>query len=383
MSPSGLNMSRRIRRTPYTDKVEAAGVRGFSVVNHMLLPKAFQRSVEEDYWHLREHVQMWDVSCQRQVEISGPDAARLVQRMTPRDICKARIGQCLYIPLVDETGGMINDPVLLKLAEDRFWLSIADSDVLLWAKGLAIGAGLDATVDEPDVSPLALQGPKAEDLLATLFGEEIRSIRFFRFGWIDFQGTRQVVARSGFSKQGGFEIYLNDGSLGGALWDLLWEAGQTFNIMPGCPNLIERIEGGLLSYGNEMTQENNPLECGLGHYCALDGSVDFIGRNALQEIRNRGIDRVIRGVAFGGPPCPPCGKPWPVLVGNDEQRQVGQITSAAYSPRLKANVGLSMIAKDCWMAGQKVKVVSADGKIRDGIVTDLPFDIPADLFTTG
>lgn len=383
MSNSGLNMSRRIRRTPYTDNVEAAGVRGFSVVNHMLLPKAYQRSVEEDYWHLRKHVQLWDVSCQRQVEITGPDAAGLVQRMTPRDIGSSRVGQCLYIPLVDETGGMINDPVLLKLAEDRFWLSIADSDVLLWAKGLAIGGNLNVQVDEPDVSPLALQGPRAEDLMAALFGEEIRSIRFFRFGWVDFQGTKQLVARSGFSKQGGFEIYLDDSALGGALWDSIWEAGQAFDISPGCPNLIERIEGGLLSYGNEMTRDNNPLECGLGTYCQLDGSVDFVGLNALQEIRNRGIDRMIRGVAFGGPPCPPCGKPWPVMVAGGKQQQVGRITSAAYSPRLKTNIGLSMIDRNYWTAGQKVEVLSADGRNRDGVVVELPFDNAAGSSTPG
>ena len=193
-------MSRRIRRSPYTDRVEARGVRGFSVVNHMLLPKAFSRSVEEDYWHLREHVQIWDVATQRQVEITGPDAAPLVQWMTPRGLGKAEIGQCLYVPLVDGQGGMINDPVLLKLADDHFWLSIADSDVLLWAKGLAMGNRFEVEVREPDVSPLAVQGPKAEDLLAKLFGEQVRDIGFFKFGWIDFLGTRQLIARSGYSR---------------------------------------------------------------------------------------------------------------------------------------------------------------------------------------
>lgn len=209
-------------------------MRGFSVVDHMLLPKAFARSVEEDYWHLREHAQIWDVSCQRQVEIGGKDAARLVQWMTPRDIAKARVGQCFYVPLVDETGGMINDPILLKLAEDRFWLSIADSDVLLWAKGLALGAGMAVSVEEPDVSPLAVQGPRAEDLMAAVFGEEIRAVKFFRFAEFEFRGTTQIIARSGYSKQGGFEIYLNGGALGPALWDSIWEAGQAFDIAPGC-----------------------------------------------------------------------------------------------------------------------------------------------------
>lgn len=367
---SGLNMSRRIRRTPYTDKVEQHGVRGFSVVNHMLLPKAFAPTVEEDYWHLRQHVQIWDVSCQRQVELEGPDAARLAQWMTPRDLSRATVGQCLYVPLVDETGGMINDPVLIKLAEDRYWLSIADSDVLLWAKGLALGKGMNVRVREPDVSPLAIQGPKAEDLLVRLFGEHIRQIGFFRFGWISFAGTRQLIARSGYSKQGGFEIYLEGGHLGSALWDAIWETGQDFNITPGCPNLIERIEGGLMSYGNEFTRDDNPLECGLGKLCKLDGSIDFIGRSALQAIARDGVSRQMRGVVFGEDKAPVCGKPWPVRAGG---RQVGQITSGVWSPRLERNVGLSMIDRDFWDPGQPVTVDCLDGIARNGEISALPF----------
>ena len=374
MSSDGLNMSRRIRRTPYTDSVEACGVRGFSVVNHMLLPKAFETSVEEDYWHLREHVQIWDVSCQRQVEIKGSDAMRLVQWMTPRDISKANIGDCLYVPLVDQDGGMVNDPVLLKIADNHYWLSIADSDVLLWAKGLALGASMDVAIDEPDVSPLAVQGPKAEDLMADIFGEEIRKIGFFKYSRFDFQGTSQVIARSGYSKQGGFEIYLDDSSLGKALWETIWVAGQKYNIKPGCPNLIERIEGGLLSYGNEMTRQNNPLECGLDEYCDLEGGKDFIGRIALQKIAETGVQRVIRGVKFDGVKCSTCAKPWPVMVEESDGRiQVGQITSAAYSPRLKMNVGVSMIERGYWDAGLPVTVLSADGLERQGEVVIMPF----------
>ncbi len=366
----GLNMSRRIRRTPYTDRVEQAGVRGFSVVNHMLLPKAFQPGVEDDYWHLREHVQLWDVSCQRQVQVSGPDAAALVQWMTPRNVGKAKISDCLYLPILDDQAGLINDPVLLKLAEDRFWLSIADSDVLLYAMGLAVGRGLDVHISEPDVSPLAVQGPKAEELLTSLFGGHVRDIGFFKFGWIEFQGTRQLIARSGYSRQGGFEIYLEGSNLGTDLWDAVWDAGQPMNIRAGCPNLIERIEAGLLSYGNEMTRENNPLEISLGKYCTLDGSIDYIGRKALQEISAAGVAREIRGVSFGGGPCPTCSKPWPVVA---DGRQIGMITSAIWSPRLKSNVGQSMIDRGYWDAGQPVTVLSQDGKVRNGEVSALPF----------
>lgn len=366
----GLNFSRRLRRTPYTSSAEKAGVTGFSIVNHMLLPKAYRRSVEEDYWHLREHVQIWDVACQRQVQIQGRDAARLVQWMTPRDISRAKVGDCLYLPITDDTGGLINDPVLLKLAEDRFWLSIADSDLLLFAKGLALGRGFEVSIDEPDVSPLAVQGPKAEQLLAELFGAHIRDIGFFKFGWIDVAGTRQLIARSGYSRQGGFEIYLQGGHLGAGLWDMIWQAGLAHDIAPGCPNLIERIEGGLFSYGNEMTRETTPFEIGLQKFCSLDGSIDYLGRAALQHAAAAGLSRQIRGVLFDGGPCPTCAAPWPVHVGD---KQVGQVTSAIWSPRLKRNVGLSLINRAFWDAGQQVTVHSADGAIRSGEVSGLPF----------
>ena len=371
MSQSGLNMSRRIRRTPYTDRVEAHGVRGFSVVNHTLLPKAFAASIEEDYWHLREHVQIWDVACQRQVEVKGPDAARLVQMMTPRDLRKARFGQGLYVPLIDDNAGMLNDPVLQKRGDDHFWLSIADSDILLWAKGLAYGMRLDAEINEPDVSPLAIQGPKAVDLMADLFGERIRVLPHFGFAMFDVLGTQQLIARSGYSKQGGYEIYLQGGQLGSDLWDMIWDAGQAYNITPGCPNLIERIEGGLLSYGNEFTCENNPFECGFAPFCYLGDDIDYIGKSALQKIAANGPAQRIRGIRFFGGKAPPCGKPFPVTT--TEGTQVGQITSGIFSPRLDCNVGLSMILRSHWDVGTSLVVHTPDGMARDAIVSVLPF----------
>mgnify|MGYP002039529038 FL=1 len=368
-SVPGLAISRRIRRTPFTERIESLGVKGYSIVNHTLLPKAFESSNEEVYWHLREHVQLWDVSCQRQVEIRGPDAARLVQWMTPRDLRQAKIGQCLYISLIDQNAGMINDPILLKLAEDHFWLSIADSDVLLWAKGLSLGYGFDVMVDEPDVSPLAVQGPKAELLMEKVFGPSVRNIRFFKFNTVDFKGNPLHVSRSGYSRQGGFEIYLDKSSLGIDLWDTLWEAGQEFNVAPGYPNLIERVEGGLLSYGNEMTRANNPLECNLDHYCCFDGSIDFIGRDALQRIAETGPKQRIRGVIFEGDPAPPCAKPWPIMA---DDIQVGHTTTVVWSLQLKANLSLAMIDTDFWNTGQNVQVKTPDGLKRNGTVAEFP-----------
>ncbi|MEM6988378.1 MAG: dimethylsulfoniopropionate demethylase [Pseudomonadota bacterium] len=266
---NGLQMTRRIRRTPYTDRVEALGVSGFTVVNHTLLPKAFGHSVQDDYWHLREHVQLWDVGCQRQVEIQGPDATRLVQWMTPRDMRGVRVGQCVYTPLVDHKGLLVNDPITLKLAEDRYWLSIADSDVALYALGLARGAGLDAEVEEADIWPLAIQGPEAETVVSALFGNHLKDLGFFAFTTIELDGRPCVIARTGYSGQGGFEVYA-DPTQGQLAWDQLWEAGQAHAMRPGCPNLIDRIETGLISFGNDMTRDDSPLEAGLSRWCDLE-----------------------------------------------------------------------------------------------------------------
>ncbi len=365
-----LAVSRRLRSTPYTPRVEALGVSDYSIVNHTVLPKGFGRSVEEDYWHLKEYVQLWDVSCQRQVELKGRDAAKLMQLMTPRDMSQADIGQCLYAPIIDQNAGMLNDPVVLKLADDHFWLSIADSDILLWANGLAIGMQLDVCVEEPDVSPLAVQGPLADKVMERVFGPDIHTIRFFRFQKLNFMGHSLVVARSGYSRQGGFEIYLSDSSLGLPLWDALWQAGENLNIRPGSPNLIERVEGGLLSYGNEFTRQNNPLECGLGHYCSFDPSLDYIGKACLSKIAEDGAKQLVRGIVFDGSKCPPCASTWPLTVNG---ANVGAISTAIWSPRFEANVGLGMLHVGFWDEGQVVQVQCPDGSERTGVVRATPF----------
>jgi|TARA_E500000178_G_scaffold310769_1_gene326184 dimethylsulfoniopropionate demethylase len=373
-----LNMSRRIRRTPYTNRVEQHGVSDFTVVNHMLLPKGFKNTVEEDYLHLSKEVQMWDVSCQRQVQICGPDATKLIQKLTPRSIKDMTIGKCFYIPMLNENAGMINDPVLLKLDDDMFWISIADSDILLWAKGLALGLNLNVMIEEPDVFPLAIQGPKSEELMVSIFGDEIKKIKFFNFRVIDFEGTKQIIARSGYSKQDGFEIYFkvhenyfDKIEMGEKLWDTIWEAGKKFNISPGCPNLIDRIEAGLMSYGNDFTGENNPLECNLEKYCKADASHDFIGKQALTKIQSEGIIQKMRGIIFDGAPCAATGQPLKIF--SKDNKRIGQITSGIFSPRIKKNIGLSMILKDYWNVGNEVIIETLDGEKRNGTITSLPF----------
>ena len=351
-----ISPSRRLRRTPFSDGVEAAGVKAYTVYNHMLLPTVF-RSVQEDYRHLKEKVQLWDVACERQVELRGPDAGRLMQMLTPRDLRGMLPGQCYYVPIVDETGGMLNDPVAVKLAEDRWWISIADSDLLLWVKGIAFGYRLDVLVEEPDVSPLAVQGPHADDVMAAVFGDKVRDVRFFRFGVFDFQGRDMVVARSGYSKQGGFEIYLEGSDMGMDLWNALMEAGKQWDIHAGCPNLIERIEGGLLSYGNDMDRRNTPHECGLGRFCNTQTAIGCVGRDALLRVAVEGPVQQVRAIEIHGE-VPPCDRIWPLMDGD---RQVGRITSAAWSPDFECGVAIGMVRMTHWDSGTDLDVITPDG----------------------
>jgi len=311
-------------------------------------------------------VQVWDVACERQVELRGPDAARLMQMLTPRDLRGMLPGRCFYVPIVDETGGMLNDPVAVKLAEDRWWISIADSDLMLWVKGIANGYRLDVLIDEPDVSPLAIQGPKADDLMARVFGDAVRDIRFFRFGMFDFQGRSLAVARSGYSKQGGFEIYVDGADIGMPLWNALFEAGRDLDVRAGCPNLIERVEGGLLSYGNDMTDDNTPHECGLGRFCDTQTAIGCIGRDALLRVAKEGPTKQVRALELHGGPVPPCERVWDIEANG---KRVGQVTSAAYSPDFKTNVAIGMVRMTHWDSGTEVQVRTTDG-MRDAVVRE-------------
>ncbi|NKB62172.1 MAG: dimethylsulfoniopropionate demethylase [Gammaproteobacteria bacterium] len=340
MSAPKIVFSRRLRQTPFEQRALEQGAKAFTVYNHMPLSSVYE-SPEEDYAHLCEHVQVWDVACERQVEVVGKDALALVELVTPRDISKCAIGQCFYAPVCDENGGVVNDPIIIRLAEDRFWVSIADSDVLLWMKGIAYGRAMDVSVFEPDVSPLAVQGPKSFDLMADLVGEHIRDIRFFWFIETEIAGTEVILARSGWSGQGGFEIYLQDSSRGLDLWDAVWRAGEKYNIRAGCPNLIERLETGLLSYGSDMTLDNNPLECGLDRFFKLGKPAEYMCREALDTIAAQGVARKVVNLKVMGDKLTAPRSTWNVK--NETGEVVGILTSLAYSPKYEANLCFATI----------------------------------------
>ena len=368
MKNFSIAKSRRLRSTPYTSRIEEQGVTAYTIYNHMLLPAAFG-SIEDSYRHLKEHVQVWDVAAERQVEISGKDSAELVQLMTCRDLSKSKIGRCYYCPIIDDSGNLVNDPVVLKLAEDKWWISIADSDVIFFAKGLAAGYKFDVKITEPVVDIIAVQGPKSFDLMEKVFGKIIKELKFFGFSYYDFKGTKHLIARSGWSKQGGFEIYVQNTQAGQKLYDHLFEIGDEFNVKPGCPNLIERIESGLLSYGNDFDNNDNPFECGFDQYVSLDSEVNFLGKENLKKVKSDGIQKKLMGIKIDAKEVSISGS---LDLKDENGNIIGELRSACYSPHFEKVIGIAMIKKPYCDVTQIVKV-DVNGNICTGNVCDLPF----------
>ena len=332
----------QVRKSPYSDAALQWGATGFSVYNHMYIPRDFGDPVQ-NFWNLVNEAILCDVGVERQVEITGPDAGRFTQYLCCRDLSTCQVGQCKYVLITDQDGGIINDPVLLKLADDHYWLSIADSDVLLWAKGLAANTGMNVSVAEPDVSPLQLQGPKSRDILRAAFGDEPAELKYYRFTEYDWNGIPLIISRTGWSSELGYEIFLRDGSAGDDLWEYLMEIGGPLGLQPGHTSSIRRIEAGMLSYHADMTLKNNPYEMGMDRLVDLDMEADFVSKKALKRIRENGVAQMFVGLEFDGPPLTGSNdEHWPVIK---DDEIIGQVSSAIYSPRLNKNIALAMVSR--------------------------------------
>ena len=346
----GITPSARLRPSPYYEATLAEGVCAFTTYNHMLMPTSYGKPLEE-YWRLINGVSQWDVAVERQVQLRGPDAGRLAQILAPRDLSKCKVGQGKYVPLVNHQGVLINDPICLKLADDLYWLSIADSNIWFWASAIAAERGLRVEVSEPDVSPMAIQGPKAEDVVAHLCGDWVRGLKYFWFREFDLGGIPLVVARSGWSKQGGFELYLRDGSQGTKLWNLVKEAGQPWGIGPGNPNWSERVESGLISFGGDTDGQTNPYEVRMGKYVDLHVPDDTVGIQALRRISAEGPKRHSLGIILdAGEPVSP-GFSWNPIY--KDGVKVGDLTNCIFSIRVQKNLGFALISRDC-VVGDRV-----------------------------
>jgi aminomethyltransferase len=362
----------RLRRTPFFAATQRYGAKSYTVYNHMLFPICFA-DLEEEYWHLLRHVTLWDVAVERQVEITGPDAFAFTNSLTPRDLSKCAVGQGKYVVITAEDGGIINDPVLLRLGENHFWLALADSDVLLWARGVALRSGMNVTITEPDVSPLQIQGPKAKDVVHALFGDAVLDLAYYWFLETTLDGIPVIVTRTGWTGEVGYEVYLRDGSKGDALWERIMAAGKPHDIHPTGPSDIRRIEAGILNWGADITLADTPYHVGLEWLVDQRKETDYLGRAALRRLKERGVDRKLVGVEIAGDPIAFNTTKWSVSAGG---RGVGHVTSAIYSPRLEKNIGYTMVPAAHAAVGTKLGVTVPDGGERAATVVPMPFVDP-------
>jgi glycine cleavage system aminomethyltransferase T len=361
----------QIRKSPYFDATVRWGATAFSVYNHMYIPRDFG-SPEQNFWNLVNEAILCDVAVERQVELTGPDAARFAQLLTPRDISNCAVGQCKYVVVTNADGGILNDPIMLRLGEDHFWFSLADSDILLWAQGVAINSGLDVHICEPDVSPLQLQGPKSGEVMQALFGESISNLRYYWLREVELDGIPLIVSRTGWSSELGYELYLRDGSRGDELWEKIMAAGAPLGLKPGHTSSIRRIEGGMLSYHADMDINTNPYEIGMDRLINPDMEADFIGKAALQRIRAEGVRRKLVGLRIDAAPLPgPNTTFWAIRKGDET---VGKVTSAVYSPRLNQNIALAMVSTDCTDIGTVLDVLMPSGTVSACVVESPFFD---------
>lgn len=362
----------QVRKSPFSEAALRWGAQGFSVYNHMYIPRDFGDPVQ-NFWNLVNEAILCDVAVERQVEITGKDAAKFVQYLCCRDLSKCQVGQCKYVLITDQDGGIINDPILLKLADNHFWLSIADSDVLLWARGVAVGLGMEVQISEPDVSPLQLQGPKSRDVLRAAFGDEPCELKYYRFMEYNWDGIPLIISRTGWSSELGYEIFLRDGSQGDRLWDYLMSVGKPLGLNPGHTSSIRRIEAGMLSYHADMTLANNPYELGMSRLVDLDMEDDFVSKAALKAIAAQGVTQKLVGLeVYGEPFFGSNDYFWPVFK---QAQQVGKVTSAVYSPRLKQNIALAMIEIDHTSMGETVEIEIANSR-RQCKIVPFPFYDP-------
>jgi len=361
--------SPRVRKSPFFQSTIKHGAKAFTVYNHMYLPVSFENTIA-DYNNLLQGVQLWDVGVERQVQIKGPDAASLIQFLTPRNIKKCSVGQAMYAPLLDFQGGFLNDPVMLKLAEDFYWLSIADGDSLLWVEAIAKGYNFNVEVEEPDVSPLQVQGPNSAKLMTKVFGEWVDDLGFYRFKEFTHNGISMVIARMGYSRELCYEIFLLDYSKGNELWEMLWQAGQELNISPGGPNIIFRLEGGILSYLADFDRTNNPYEVGLDWMIDFDQEDDFIGKEALRKISQRGLTKKLMGAEIKGDPIENSNEDYlPVLI---DGKRVGTMTAMVFSPRLQKNIAYVFLDIEHAKVGQEI-LISNSHQSLEAEVVDLPW----------
>ena len=367
----GIIYTPRVRKSPFFEETIKSGATNFTTYNHMTMPVGYT-TPEQEYHSLINDVTLWDVAAERQVEVIGEDAAKFVQYMTPRNLSTFKDGFCRYAFMTDENGGIINDPLILKFNDNKFWLSIADSDAILWCKGAALSGKFNVKISEPEACPLSLQGPRSKELIRKVTNDDpmIMGLKYYQFIETNLFGIDIIIARSGWSNQFGYEIYITREIDAPTLWNSLMDAGKEFRIVPSCPNQIDRIEAGMISHQGDTSLEENPLELNLPKFYDLDQEADFVGKEALLKIREEGIKKQFTGFKISGKKIGYNMARIPLFNKNGEQQ--GFVTSTIYSPNFGCNIALGYIDINLTNS-EDVFNINHDGEEREVEVVPLPF----------
>ena len=366
-----MQMNPRVRKSPFFDATRRSGARIFSVYNHMFIPQGFV-DYETEYWSLIHDVTLWDVGVEQPVEITGRDAFAFTNHLTPRDLSKCKVGQGKYVVITTQEGGIINDPVLSRLGENHFWLAPADSDLILWVMGVAVNSGMEVQIRRAEAWPLQVQGPKSRPVMEALFGPQILELPYYHCLETSLGGIPVVVARTGWTAELGYEIYLRDEARAAELWEMVMQAGKPHKIRPTGPSHIRRIEAGILNYQIDMTLDTNPFEVGLDRLVELDKQADFVGRQALERIKANGVKRKLVGVEIEGERLASNEHRWPVRMNG---ARVGWVSSSVYSPRLEKNIGYAMLPIEHASLGSTLTLETPIGE-RNITVVRKPFVDP-------
>ncbi len=389
-TPTELLISTRVRKSPYWHLSHQAGCWRATVYNRIYHPRGYVRPEDGgatvEYDALVNHVTLWNVAVERQIRVAGPDAEAFVNYVITRDATRIQPMNGKYVILCNEKGGILNDPVLLRLSENEFWFSLSDSDVMFWLQGVNVGRKANVEIDEIDVCPVQIQGPKSVALMTDLVGDQVGELPSYGLMEATVAGCDVVVSQTGFSGEKGYEIYLRDATLHAEkLWDAVLAAGEAHNLMVIAPAHQRRIAAGILSWGQDMDAETLPFQCNLGYQVPRTKAADYIGRARLEEVRSLveagkpPFRLTLAGLALGGRPIEEYAPDFWLISGSDGGKPVGYVTSPWYSPELETNIALGYVP--CAMAtpGTRVKVWLPDayqtdpGQPVDGTVTEVPF----------
>jgi glycine cleavage system aminomethyltransferase T len=360
------------RRSPFFEATRRSGCTAYDVYNHMLLPAYFD-DPEVEYWALMNDVTVWDVAVERTVQVAGPDADRLMDMLTCRDLTKCAVKQGKYMIVTAPDGGIVNDPVLMHVDDNTWWMQLADGDAHLYALGVAARSGLDVEVTLPDVYPMQIQGAKAAKTLEKLVGASIYDLKYYWCERFDIKDIPVVITRTGWTAVQGFEVNILGRDGGDDLWNAIFEAGEEFDIRPVAPVEARRIEAGIMNLNSDMTLENNPFEIMGFERLVEQQPQDYIGKDALERIRREGVKRKLVGIELEGDELrAELSWFWPV---SKDGTQVGIVTDAVWSPGLRKNIGYVWVPVQLSQPGTELDVESEQGALT-GRTAAIPFVDP-------